>query len=172
MIDHHERPTRRNRSFSGALLALWLALAASSCPATAATPEQIKQVARELVCLCGTCNRESLATCTCGEFAVPQREAIGAALDAGQTKEAIVADYVSRFGQMVLASPPPEGYKLLAWIAPIAALVLGIALVRSVLLRWRKDHPLLSPSSSQPAPSSPEAYHQRLRQELEDFDAE
>lgn len=138
--------------------------------AGAVTPEQIKVVARDLVCLCGTCNRESLATCTCTEFAVPQREAIGAALEVGKTKDEIVADFVSRYGQMVLASPPPEGYKLLAWIAPIAALILGVVLVRTVLLRWRREHPQSQPVSALVA--GPEGYNQRLQQELKDFDAE
>lgn len=135
----------------------------------AITPEEIKVVARELVCLCGTCSRESLATCTCTEFAVPQREVIGAALEAGRTKDEIVADFVSRYGQMVLASPPPEGYKLLAWIAPIVALLLGVALVRTVLLRWRRDHPQAQPA---PAAAGPQGYNQQLQQELKDFDAE
>jgi cytochrome c-type biogenesis protein CcmH/NrfF len=133
----------------------------------AITPEEIKVVAKELVCLCGSCNRESLATCTCTEFAVPQREIIGAALEAGKTKDEIVADFVSRYGQMVLASPPPEGYKLLAWIAPIVTLVLGIALVRTVLLKWRREPP---PPVS--ATAGPQGYSQRLQQELKDFDAE
>jgi cytochrome c-type biogenesis protein CcmH len=135
--------------------------------ARAITPEEIKVVAKELVCLCGSCNRESLATCTCTEFAVPQREIIGAAIEAGKTKDEIVADFVSRYGQMVLASPPPEGYKLLAWIAPIVALVLGVALVRTVLLKWRREQP--QPVS---AAAGPQGYNQRLQQELKDFDAE
>ena len=92
-----------------------------------------------------------------------------AALDAGKNRDDIVADFVSRYGQMVLASPPPEGYKLLAWIAPIVALLLGVALVRTVLLRWRRDHPQAQPA---PAAAGPQGYNQRLQQELKDFDAE
>jgi cytochrome c-type biogenesis protein CcmH/NrfF len=154
-------------------LLLWLLTAglllAAPLRAGAPTPEEIKVVAKELVCLCGSCNRESLATCTCTEFAVPQREVIGAALEAGKTQDEIVADFVSRYGQMVLASPPPEGYKLLAWIAPIAALLLGVALVRTVLVRWRRDHTQPQPAS---AAAGPQGYNQRLQQELRDFDAE
>lgn len=138
--------------------------------AGAVTPEQIKVVARELVCLCGTCSRESLATCTCTEFAVPQREVIGAALEAGKTKDEIVADFISRYGQMVLASPQPEGYKLLAWIAPLVALILGVVLVRTVLLKWRREH--AQPQAVPTAAAGPEGYNQRLQQELKDFDAE
>ena len=151
------------------LLTVGLSLTAPA-PASAVTPEEIKVVAKELVCLCGTCNRESLATCTCGEFAVPQREVIGAALDAGKTKDEIIADFVARYGQMVLASPPPEGYKLFAWIAPFVALLLGVVMVRSVLFKWCREHALPPPPPS--TPSGPEGYNQRLQQELKDFDAE
>ncbi len=151
------------------LLIVGLLLAAPRT-AGAVTPEQIKVVARELVCLCGTCSRESLATCTCTEFAVPQREVIGAALEAGKTGDEIVADFVSRYGQMVLASPPPEGYKLLAWITPIVALLLGVVLIRAVLLKWHREHPHPQPVST--AAAGPKGYDQRLQQELKDFDAE
>lgn len=138
-------------------------------PGSAATPEEIKVVAKDLVCLCGSCNRESLATCTCGEFAVPEREKIGVALDAGKSHDEIVADFVSRFGQMVLATPPPEGYRLLAWIAPITALLLGVFLVRTVLLKWRREHVQTQPVATA---TGPQEYNQRLQQELKDFDAE
>lgn len=153
---------------------IFVLLAAAFCladpgPAGAATPEEIKVVAKDLVCLCGSCNRESLATCTCGEFAVPERDKIGVALDAGKSHDEIVADFVARFGQMVLASPPPEGYRLLAWIAPITALLLGVFLVRTVLLKWRREHLQTQPVS---AATGPHEYNQRLQQELKDFDAE
>ena len=150
------------------LVAAGLFLAAPQ-RAEAATPEEIKVVAKDLVCLCGSCNRESLATCTCTEFAVPERDKIGAALDGGKNHDEIVADFVSRFGQMVLASPPPTGYRLLAWIAPITALILGVFLVRTVLLKWRKEQVQTQPVS---AAAGPREYNQRLQQELKDFDAE
>ena len=157
---------------AAALICLLLVTAffmAVPVPVRAATPEEIKVVAKDLVCLCGSCNRESLATCTCGEFAVPQREVIGTALDAGKNRDEIVADFVSRYGQMVLASPPPKGYRLLAWIAPITALILGVFLVRTVLLKWRKEQVQTQPVS---AAAGPQEYNQRLQQELKDFDAE
>lgn len=144
-------------------------LLAVTQPVSAATPEEIKVVAKDMVCLCGSCSRESLATCTCTEFAVPERDKIGAALDAGKSHDEIVANFVSRFGQMVLASPPPTGYRLLAWIAPITALILGVFLVRTVLLKWRKEQVQTQPVS---AAAGPREYNQRLQQELKDFDAE
>ena len=100
-------------------------LAISVASVRAASPEAIKEVAAELVCLCGDCARESLATCLCG-FATQQREDIGSSLDGGKTAQETIDEYVSEYGQMVLASPPAEGINLLAWITPFAALVFGV----------------------------------------------
>ena len=107
-------------------------LAISVASIRAASSEAIKEVAAELVCLCGDCARESLATCLCG-FATQQREDIGSSLDGGKTAQETIDEYVSEYGQMVLASPPAEGINLLAWITPFAALVFGVFLIRSIL---------------------------------------
>ncbi len=137
--------------------------------AQAATSVEIKDVARELVCLCGDCNRESLATCLCTAFAVPQREHIGQLLDRGKSRQEIIDEYVSTYGQIALAAPPPEGYNLLAWIAPFAALAFGVFLVRSVLRNWRgSSDPESAPVAASPPPIDEK--RERLRRELERFD--
>ena len=85
-------------------LFVYVIAAFAAAPAFAATTEEIKDVAQELVCLCGDCNRESLATCLCTSFAVPERENIGNLLDQGKTHQEIIAEYVSTYGQIALAS--------------------------------------------------------------------
>ena len=121
-------------------LASWIvALVFWAGPATAASSEQIKAVAQDLVCLCGDCNRESLATCICS-FATGDRDRIGTDLDGGLPQQQIIQQFVDEFGPVVLATPAAEGLNLLAWIAPITLLCLGIVLVRSVLLNWRRAH--------------------------------
>ena len=142
----------------------------SFSPVYAATRDEIKAVAEELVCLCGNCNRESLATCLCSDFAVPEREAIGRALDQGQTRQQVIDGFIARFGPMGLASPPSEGFNLLAWIAPGAALLFGIALVRTLLVNWkgRGDDEDTAANSAPAADRS--QYQDRLRRELEHFD--
>ena len=138
-----------------------LLLMASVVSVRAASPEAIKGVAAEMVCLCGDCARESLATCLCS-FATQQREDIGRSLDVGKTAQETIDEYVFTYGQMVLASPPAEGINLLAWITPFAALVLGVFLIRSILR-----------NRVQQAPSTPAVkteQRDRLRKELERFD--
>ncbi len=145
--------------------------------ATAApTPEQIKHVAAEMVCLCGNCNRQSLATCICPDFAVPERGRIGQMLEAGRTPQQIVDEYVDEFGRHILAAPPAQGYSLIAWIGPFVGLAAGFFAVRAVLGRWRR----LTTGSADRAASTPtpqergelSRYQARLRRELDDFDEE
>lgn len=136
-------------------------LAISVASVGAASPEAIKEVAAELVCLCGDCARESLATCLCG-FATQQREDIGSSLDGGKTAQETIDEYVSEYGQMVLASPPAEGINLLAWITPFAALVFGVFLIRSILRNRMQE--------ASPTPTVETAQRDRLQRELERFD--
>ena len=144
------------------------ALALGFSPVGAATTAEIKSVAEELVCLCGNCPRESLATCLCTDFAVPEREAIGLALDQNQTRQQIIDDYVARFGPKVLATPPHEGFNLLAWVAPFLALLFGVALVRTLLVRWKGQGQATLQSKPSPADRSQDA--DRLRRELDHYD--
>ena len=125
-------------------------------------------MAAELVCLCGNCPRESLATCLCTDFAVPEREAIGSALDQNQTRQQIIDDYVARFGPKVLATPPHEGFNLLAWVAPFLALLFGVALVRTLLVRWKGQNQ--TPLQSKPSPADRSQDADRLRRELDHYD--
>ncbi len=100
----------------------------------AATPTQIKEIAKDLVCLCGTCNRESLSTCLCN-YGVAQRDKIGKEIDIGKTNNEIIQGFTLEFGDVVLASPRAEGVNLLAWIIPIVALLLGAIILRLFVIR-------------------------------------
>ena len=152
----------------GATPAIILLCLASLCaPARAAPPpEQVKAAASDLVCLCGTCNRESLATCLC-QFAIAERESIGRRLEEGQTREEIVATYVERFGPMGLANPP-EGYGFV-WVIPFLVLAGGALGVRQVLSRWRRGSPPEAASPGAPA-SRPSPLDEQLRRELDGFE--
>ena len=162
------------RFFAFAALAL-LPLRAQAAQESSPTPEQIKEVASDLVCLCGSCPRESLATCMCTAFAVPQREAIGRALTAGKEREQIVEEFVDRFGMMVLAEPPPGGYRLVSWLTPAAILLVGIVFVRSVLVSWRRRAPEPGTTAATTADASTadragSSYDEQLKRDLDAFE--
>ena len=161
--------------FVGVALATWFP--ATSHAATIGqderppTPEQIKQVAADLVCLCGSCNRESLATCVCTAFAVPEREAIGRQMASGMSAEEIVASYVERFGNSVLSEPPPGGARWISRLTPVAVLFAGVLAVLAVLHQWlRKDRSQVAEAPPQDGERS--EYESRLREDLARMDRE
>ena len=73
-----------------------------------------------------------------------------------QVKDALVAD----FGPSVLAAPPARGFGLVAWLAPVAIGVLGIAVALALIRRRRS-----APASIDPAADA------RVDAALRDFDA-
>ncbi|RMG16065.1 MAG: heme lyase CcmF/NrfE family subunit [Deltaproteobacteria bacterium] len=131
-------------------LALGAALAGAALPATPAEaapssqitlPPELEPVAdrlsRELVCMCGTCDRQTLHDCTCG-FAQKEREEIRLRLKAGATPEQIVQAYVQRFGTQALNEPPDTPFNRLIVIVPFAALGVGAVGLGWAGLRWKR----------------------------------
>ena len=59
---------------------------------------------------------------------------IRARIAAGDTKSEIKAALVEQFGPSVLAVPPKRGFDLVAWVLPLAGLLLGLVAVG--LLAW------------------------------------
>ena len=156
---------------SSAVCAILLALCLSFAPAPAAaevTDAQVKEVARELACLCDTCPRRPLDECACG-WADKNRQRIADALTAGQDKQTIVAAFVKDFGQEAFSSPPAEGFFLTAWIMPFLVLALGGLLVRIVLRNWSRDKRV--PVANQASQTElDDDYRTRLTRELEEGD--
>lgn len=156
---------------------LWclLALGLLGQSVAAATPEQLREVTQELVCLCGTCNHESLTSCICG-FAEGQRQDITQALDAGKTKEQVIARLIDEYGRMVLATPPAEGFNLVAWLAPFALLGFGLIVLRTVLVSWRRSQTAATNNNPNPtsgaAPPQSGDYEERMRRELKNYEAD
>lgn len=107
------------RLFSAALLALTV-LATGT-----ATYAGQREVEERLACQCGcgltvhACNHLQCS------FAVPVREDIAKSLAAGQREDEIIARYVAEYGEKVLSAPTYEGFNLLAWWGPYAALIAG-----------------------------------------------
>ena len=150
-------------------LAFCLLLLGAAVPANAeVTDAQVKAVAKELACLCDTCPRRPLHECTCG-WADKYRARIRAALEAGQDRPAIVASFVSEFGQEAFSAPPKSGFNLTAWVMPFLALALGGLAVRTVIATWSRNRRAPTPRPASQAEGDG-AYLTRLEQELEERD--
>ncbi len=94
-------------------------------PTTLLTPG-VARVGEKLACRCGTC-RNTVATCPmirC-HYTEPMRARIKAAQEQGQSDANILNAIVKEAGVVALAAPPGEGWGLLTWLMPGAALFGG-----------------------------------------------
>ncbi|MEJ2086440.1 MAG: cytochrome c-type biogenesis protein CcmH [Acidobacteriota bacterium] len=81
----------------------------------------------------------------------------------GYTREQIFDYFEQSYGEFVRLEPKARGFNLVVWIAPIAALLLGVALI---IVRLRRPASAGGPSG-QPEPTDDlESYKNRVRQEL------
>ena len=151
------------------LAALVVALALVS-PAGASeqnpTPPELE---RELIC--PTCH-ESLAASS-SPIADRMRVFIRARIAAGDTKSEIKAKLVDQFGESVLAAPPKSGFNLLAWLLPLAGIVVAATILGVLAYRWSRGRRVPDPAD----PSANGRFHldpeleRRLDEELAHFDS-
>jgi cytochrome c-type biogenesis protein CcmH len=149
-----------------------LLLVALAFPAAAAASEEnptLRELEGELMCpTCGTTLELSNAPA-----ANQIRRFVRARIAAGDTKSEIEDKLVDEFGRGVLASPPKEGFDLLAWVLPLLALGLGAAAIGVLVVRWSRrrepDPPPEEPSANGRADLDP-ALEKRLEEELARFE--
>lgn len=90
-----------------------------------------------LRCMCGTCARDLLSTCTC-DSAEDARAKIRAQLKAGETRDQVLAEYEAQYGPESLAVPPNHGLLRAIWAVPVAAIGFGALGLARMLKSWRR----------------------------------
>ncbi len=121
--------------------------------AAAATSGQ--EIAEGLTCQCGcgltvaNCNHPNCS------FSVPMREHIDTMLAHGMGRAEIIAYFRKQYGEKILSAPTTQGFNLLAWTMPFAALLVGGGLVVLMMGRWRGVSPSTLQSPQSPTDSSP-----------------
>ncbi|MBI4445308.1 MAG: cytochrome c biogenesis protein CcsA [Acidobacteria bacterium] len=158
-----ERASRVQARRKARRVALWFVLIFLPVNLQAQTP--VRDVTSQLVCQCG-CGNMIVANCDCSN-AAKIKEEVGKLLGEGKTKGDILALYVSRHGQSILAAPQKKGFNLLAWIMPFAAILAGGFWVSRKLRGWtRSQQPLPAPAGTVPAEER-EKYRSWIKEELE-----
>ncbi len=102
-----------------------------------AFPSTVGEIAQELTCTCG-CNMVVSAcegTMDCSAAADIKNQIL-AKLSIGQSKEEIIAFFVSRHGEKILSAPTKRGFNLTAWVLPFAVFIFGIGAVYALLKDW------------------------------------
>src|SRR5262249_43933554 len=111
--------------------------------------------------------------CTCGK-ADRVRADVQARLQGGQTPQAILAAYVDEYGEQILAAPNRQGFNLVGWVAPFAALLMGGGLLVLVLRRWVSvpwsEAPLVPPLDAGPRQPLNPSFLKRVEEEMREED--
>ena len=143
------------------LLVCGFSLALAAAPTNKAVEESLT-----CQCSCGltvhSCNHLQ-----CG-FAVPAKEQIAEQIGQGESQDAILTSFVSRYGEKVLSAPTTSGFNLVAWITPFLVVLIGGVGVGLISLRWTKRRP--QDQASAAPPDEPNPYRERLQKELDDFE--
>jgi cytochrome c-type biogenesis protein CcmH len=153
------------------LAVLVVALAVVAPAAASEQKPSLPELERELIC--PTCH-ETLAASS-SPIAQRMRAFIRTRIAAGDTKSEIKDKLVDQFGESVLAAPPKSGFNLLAWVLPLAGIVLAAAAVGFVAYRWSRgrraeDEEAAGPSANGRFTLDPEL-ERRLDEELARYDA-
>jgi cytochrome c-type biogenesis protein CcmH len=114
-------------------------------PRAGATPqvtiERRDELERHLKCQCG-CPLD-IYTCRTTDFACPVSPRVHAdvqALIASGYSEAEIRDaFVAVYGERVLTAPKAEGFNLLAYVAPFAAITIFGGFAAWIIHRWRRE---------------------------------
>jgi cytochrome c-type biogenesis protein CcmH/NrfF len=126
----------------------------------------LQEVSEGLTCQCGC----GLTVANCNhpqcEFSVPVREQIETMIARGMGRAEIIGLFRAKYGEKILSAPTGEGFNLLAWIIPFAAVFAGCFIIVGAISRWR-THQVVQEgaSASGRAPDDPEL-RKRLEQEL------
>ncbi len=145
-------------------LAILLALTAITFASSGKTSPQ--EVSEGLTCQCGC----GLTVANCNhpqcEFSVPARLQIETMIARGMGEAQIIGFFRAKYGEKILSAPTSEGFNLLAWIIPFAAVFVGCFIIVGAISRWRALQVMEAGlSASAPAPDDPEL-KRRLEQEL------
>ncbi|HEX3770951.1 MAG TPA: cytochrome c-type biogenesis CcmF C-terminal domain-containing protein [Polyangiaceae bacterium] len=119
-----------------------------------------------LRCMCGTCARDLLSTCTCST-AAEARDRIREKMRAGEARDRIIAEYAADYGPEALAVPPNTGVFRAIWVVPVAGIGLGAFGLARLMKKWRAGP---APAAKANARDGADPYDARLDDELKDLD--
>lgn len=148
-----------------AALLILLALSTLHAPASYAAGDGdeaiFQQVTSSIFCPCG-CERMLVSDCSCG-MAFRINDFTRERIAKGQGEDEIRAALVEEHGEDIIPISAEKGFGLAAWIASVAAFLVGggvVAAVLTALVRGNKDE------GDEPAPEADDAYRSRVEEEL------
>lgn len=96
------------------------------------------KLGHQMMCTCG-CGQILLE---CNHLGCPvspvMRNELLTAMNAGQSDQQIFDGFIREYGQTVMGAPVFRGFNILAWIMPIAALLLGTLGAALLIHNWKQ----------------------------------
>lgn len=99
-------------------------------------------------------------------YTSPARAKIQKLQAAGASDDSIVSDFVKETGRQALSSPPAEGFQLLAWVTPFAALLMGLGGIVWYVRRHRPSKPEMAEID----PAILDHYRDRIEKDMAKLD--
>jgi len=84
--------------------------------------DRVNEIAHLL--MCPVCQGQSVAESN-SNLAQDMRQIVRKQLEEGKSKDEVIAYFVSKYGETILASPPPRGVNWLLWVLPGLAIIFG-----------------------------------------------
>lgn len=118
---------------------LILSFTLSSVAMAAGNLASVEQdIGNKVYCMCGCAVPLNICADPQCSSKAEMHQIVRTDLREGKTEPAVLQNLVAVYGEKVLASPPPRGFNLTAWILPGLGLILGLFLVVAVMRRWRR----------------------------------
>jgi cytochrome c-type biogenesis protein CcmH len=151
-------------SFFLALFAIGVSFAQDTQPTPLpVTDNQVNAIAKQLYCpVCENTPLDVCPTQACAEW----RELIREQLSQGWNEQQIKAYFVERFGDRVLATPPPRGLNWLVYVIPPLAFGAGAFLLYRAFISWRSSTTLEMDLPEKKIESANDPYVEQLEEEL------
>ncbi|MEA3351436.1 MAG: cytochrome c-type biogenesis protein [Chloroflexota bacterium] len=148
-----------------ALTSVLVTPAAAQTPVPdAPTDDEVNAIARELYCpVCENIPLDVCGTQACADWRNEIRLKLAEGWDAEQIKD----HFADRFGDRVLAEPPPRGLNWLIYIVPPLVFIAGVYILYHGMRSWRQMEPLVTADKAAPETDAQmDEYAARLEEEL------
>ncbi len=100
------------------------------------------------------------------EFSVPIRLQIEKMIAQGMAGEQIIQSFRAKYGEKILSAPTREGFNLLAWIIPFAAVFAGCFIIAGAISRWRANPVIEAEATAYESALHDPELRNRLEQEI------
>ncbi|MBI5815657.1 MAG: cytochrome c-type biogenesis protein CcmH [Nitrospinae bacterium] len=143
-----------------------------------AADELFDTLSKEMMCLC-SCN-QTIKNCphvNC-DFAVPARLEIKKQISEGKGHDQIIAAFIGKHGQVILAQPKKEGFNVVGYVFPFVAIVAVGGGVAALVREWagrgagkKAPEQGAGQGGKPPVEGGDSDLVERMKKELSDFDA-